>query len=532
MKLKGKLSYAGPIGPIGPTGPKGADGTGSAIGPTGANGAVGPTGPMGPTGPIGATGTPGLAGSIGPTGPIGLTGDTGPTGPTGADGAVGPTGPTGATGAVGPTGAKGDVAGIDRVNNTVIIGSLSSKGTQQFGNNNNAIISDVESNTIAQNINIANGKGGNLIITKSLSDSNITIGGNSSVICGELEDSRAQLSTINHSATAGITVASISTAGTVQNNGLGSVAIGNCVGGMIKATANGSCAIGVANGLAGNGTDNLTATGEASFAQGLGNTSSGIASVAHGKGTTASGDYSATFGRYTEASSSCQFIIGEYNESVSGNIMFAIGIGSQYGRSNAMTVDNAGNATFAGTVSPSGADYAEYFEWADGNTESEDRIGCLVALEGNKIKKANSTDEILGIISGSQSVAGDSAEMNWCNKYLKDEFDRIIYDEKIVHHDAIYDKDNVKVRDEYDETVRIPKINPDYNSELEYVPRSKRKEWGAVGLLGKIKVRYTGELSVGDYITAQNGIAIKSETKTNLRVLEIINDHIARILIK
>lgn len=505
MNLRGKLSYAGPMGPIGPTGPKGADGSGSAIGPTGANGAVGPTGS------------------------IGLTGATGPKG---ADGAVGPTGPMGATGAMGPTGAKGEVEGIDRVNNTVIIGKLSSQGTQQFGNNNNAIISDVESNTIAQNINIANGKGGNLIITKSLSDSNITIGGTSSVICGELEDSRKQLSTINHSATAGITVASISTAGTVQNNGLGSVAIGNCVGGMIKATADGSCAIGVANGLAGNLTDILSATGEASFAQGAGNMASGIASVAHGKGTTASGDYSATFGRYTEASSSCQFIIGEYNESVPGNIMFAIGMGSEYGRANAMTVDNAGNATFAGTVSPSGADYAEYFEWADGNTESEDRIGCLVALEGNKIKKANTTDEILGIISGSQSVAGDSAEMNWCNKYLKDEFDRIIYDEKTVHHDAIYDKDNVKVRDEYDETVRIPKLNPDYNSELEYIPRSKRKEWGAVGLLGKIKVRYTGELSVGDYITAQNGIAIKSETKTNLRVLEIINDHIARILIK
>lgn len=225
-----------------------------------------------------------------------------------------------------------------------------------------------------------------------------------------------------------------------------------------------------------------------------------------------------------------QTIIGSSNADTYANFVVAIGRdGNQF---NALTIDDAGNATFAGTVSPSGADYAEYFEWADGNTESEDRIGCLVALEGNKIKKANTTDEILGIISGSQSVAGDSAEMNWCNKYLKDEFDRIIYDEKIVHHDAIYDKDNVKVRDEYDETVRIPKINPDYNSELEYVPRSKRKEWGAVGLLGKIKARYTGELSVGDYITAQNGIAIKSETKTNLRVLEIINDHIARILIK
>lgn len=472
-------------------------------------------------------------------------------------GPMGPTGPMGVAGAVGPTGAKGDGAdfiftdgltetngtvswdlssNIGKENNTVIVGKLSTQGTKQFGDSNNFIISDVKDSTIKQNIDFTDvnaNKGGNLIITKSLSDSDLKMSGVSSIVCGTLEDSRKQLSNITHSATAGITVAHIMTAGTVINQGRGSMAIGDCIGGSINTSGYGSCAIGVANGLTGTGTNNLIASGQASFAQGIGNQAVGEASVAHGFATIAEGNYAATFGNHTRTIGDCQLAIGEYNDAYSPDLVFMIGNGSTYGNSNALIADYAGNLTLAGIVSPSGADYAEYFEWADGNTENEERIGYLVALVGDKIKKANSTDEILGIISGFQSVVGDSAEMNWCDKYLKDEFDRIIYENIVVHHNAVIDEEtNNIITPDWDENIHIPKLNPDYNSELEYVPRSKRKEWGAVGLLGKIKARYTGELSVGDYITAQDGIAIKSETKTNLRVLEINNDHIARILIK
>ena len=39
------------------------------------------------------------------------------------------------------------------------------------------------------------------------------------------------------------------------------------------------------------------------------------------------------------------------------------------------------------------ADYAEFFEWKDGNTSDEDRVGYSVILDGNKIVKATSSDE-------------------------------------------------------------------------------------------------------------------------------------------
>lgn len=65
-----------------------------------------------------------------------------------------------------------------------------------------------------------------------------------------------------------------------------------------------------------------------------------------------------------------------------------------------------------------------------------------------------------------------------------------------------------------------------------YIPRSKRPEWAPVGLLGKVLVRQDGTLTVGDYVKAINGIATKSDEKTNIRVLEVISKSIVKLLIK
>ena len=62
-------------------------------------------------------------------------------------------------------------------------------------------------------------------------------------------------------------------------------------------------------------------------------------------------------------------------------------------------------------MTPTGADYAEYFEFEDGNPTKEDRIGYLVELSGAKIKLANGTD-ILGAVSSTMGVIGDAEEMN------------------------------------------------------------------------------------------------------------------------
>jgi hypothetical protein len=112
-----------------------------------------------------------------------------------------------------------------------------------------------------------------------------------------------------------------------------------------------------------------------------------------------------------------------------------------------------------------GADYAEYFEWADGNPDNEDRRGFAVALSGSKIQKAVLGDTIIGVISGNPSVVGDAAWNKWAGKYQCDEFGSYVFD-----------VDGHRV------------LNPDYNPDAEYTPRSQRPEWGCVGLMGKLRI--------------------------------------------
>lgn len=201
-------------------------------------------------------------------------------------------------------------------------------------------------------------------------------------------------------------------------------------------------------------------------------------------------------------------------------------------RSNAFTVDWSGNGVFAGTVTPTGADYCEYFEWLDGNPDNEDRMGYLVSLDGKNIVMANG-DDILGITSGTKAVIGDSYEMNWEGKYVKDELGRCIYEDYDIEHPAIIDPETgEEIEPAWTEHIHTRKISPDYDPTRQYRPRSKRKEWYPVGLLGKLYVRDDGTCEVNGYIKADNGIATKSEDKTNMRVLERVNDHIIRVLVK
>lgn len=219
-------------------------------------------------------------------------------------------------------------------------------------------------------------------------------------------------------------------------------------------------------------------------------------------------------------------VCGSYNVASSNSgFIFVVGNGTSSSvRSNAFTVDTSGNVVAAGTVSPTGADYAEYFEFEDGNTNNEDRIGLLVELVNDKIRLANGTD-ILGAISGSKGVIGDAEEMNWHGKYERDEFGRCVYEE-------IRRVQNEGTEFEFVEVAKVKKISKDYDPNKTYIPRSDRPEWAPVGLLGKVLVRHDGTLSAGDYVKAINGIASKSDEKTNVRVLEVVSENVIRVLIR
>lgn len=230
-----------------------------------------------------------------------------------------------------------------------------------------------------------------------------------------------------------------------------------------------------------------------------------------------------------------QFVIGRNNiADVSGDeynytYSFIIGNGANRmddnARSNALTVDLTGNLAIAGTMSSAGADYAEFFEWKDGNPEAEDRVGYIVSLDGDKLILANEGDYILGVVSGTATVLGDNPEWNWAKRWVTDDFGRIQYEDKVIHHEA------ENGRPAWDETIKAPIVNPDYNPEQEYTKRADRPEWSAVGMMGKLYVRDDGTCQVNGFAKPINGVATASTSGT-MRVIERVSDNVIRVVIK
>ena len=218
-----------------------------------------------------------------------------------------------------------------------------------------------------------------------------------------------------------------------------------------------------------------------------------------------------------------QVALGKWNVA-DGNYTVVIGNGtSDSARANGLTINSAGNIVTQGTVSNGGADYAEYFEWLDGNPEDEDRIGYIVALEGNKIRLAQAGDDILGVVSGTATVLGDDAEWHWHGKYLRDDFGRV--QTKVIQ---LYGEDGKP-----EGYATVPVVNPEFDETQYYIPRSERCAWDVIGLMGKLYVRDDGSCRVGGYATvAADGLASFSAGRTNMRVMERISDSIVRVLLK
>jgi hypothetical protein len=137
-----------------------------------------------------------------------------------------------------------------------------------------------------------------------------------------------------------------------------------------------------------------------------------------------------------------------------------------------------GNAFADGSWSGGGADYAEYFEWSDGNPDADDRRGIAVVLDGDKIRPALAGEDPIGVISGNPSVVGDSAWNKWSGKYLRDEFGAYIQED----YEVVNDEGETVVQ-------QRRKLNPAYDPDVEYTSREERPEWDCVGLMGKLRLR-------------------------------------------
>jgi hypothetical protein len=203
-----------------------------------------------------------------------------------------------------------------------------------------------------------------------------------------------------------------------------------------------------------------------------------------------------------------------------------------------------GNAYADGTFNNNGADYAEYFESATGQTIP---VGSTVVLDGNKVRLAtasDSVDDVIGVVrpkepSKASMVVGNTAWNKWANKYLTDDFDRYImedhnvveWEEQILEKEAtsvveaVIDEEGneitpaipaqeavyktkqhsyeshsipkeivvpkdaiIKTHDEKGNKFQHYKLNPEWNSDSEYINRENREEWLIIGLIGQVKV--------------------------------------------
>ena len=293
---------------------------------------------------------------------------------------------------------------------------------------------------------------------------------------------------------------------------------------------------------------NTTASGNYSHAEGIGTTASGNYSHAEGNGTTASEQYShaegmstTAIGSYSHAagcyttSNYCQTVVGRYNVEKGSTSSYTTDSGYLIvgcGTSSSATA-NCFRATeskvYGKTYSSSGADYAEMFEWLDGNISNEDRIGKFVTLDGDKIKLATSQDDyILGVVSGNPSVIGDSHSDQWAYMFEQDIFGRPIY-ETVTIPEEKDDDGNIIVEEHTEEQLKVSK---QYDNTQPYIARDKRKEWVAVGLLGKLICIDDGTAEINGYVSPnENSIATHSEEKTKYRVMKRIDETHIQIMI-
>lgn len=279
--------------------------------------------------------------------------------------------------------------------------------------------------------------------------------------------------------------------------------------------------------------------------EGYSNTVKGNSSHVQGKNNLADGVSTHCGGENNKARTYCETVFGCYNSyqeypnqtsKIETNPILALGNGSsEDSRNNAFEVLFDGSVRADGGFNSPSADYAEMFEWYDGNTMNEDRVGRFVSLKENKIVLSKNGDLPVGIVSASPSVIGDNP-MRWRGKYLDDEWGRPVYEDvKVTYYDteSFTDENGDTVTNTVEKTRvdRVRNINPDYVPEQEYVPRSNRKEWASIGLIGKLLVRHDGTLFAGGMCKpSENGIATNSET--GYYVMEVRSNNIAMILFK
>jgi hypothetical protein len=284
---------------------------------------------------------------------------------------------------------------------------------------------------------------------------------------------------------------------------------------------------------------------------GIGNGATGTAAnVGGGNGNSAASTYAAVPGgrgckaNHTHSVAMCGGSLTRANFDV---VIGATNTGASSTANNTIRLQGTGgNIKIDGAVTSPEADYAEFFEWANGNPSDKDHVGQFVSLVAGKIVLDGSN--IIGIISGTPAIIGNGAPNHWHKMYLRDKhkrqikvsYDLIEWVDEWGDEQYIYDDLAGNLYNEYPQPtsvngilstktpignvkrtkIKTPKINPDFDISQEYIPREDRKEWDIVGLLGQLVVN-TSEPITGTHIDVlSNGDVVNGSTYQVIEVLD------------
>lgn len=141
-----------------------------------------------------------------------------------------------------------------------------------------------------------------------------------------------------------------------------------------------------------------------------------------------------------------------------------------------------------------------------------------------------------------------NSDPEWQGAFLKDVFgDYIIkhYRKEVMEsvledvEETYIDEDGKEVVHMIPRTVEKPviqeydfyEVNPNYDPDRPYIPRSDRPEWDAVGMLGVLAVRDDGTCQVNGYCNVSDeGIATASDT--GWRVIARVTENIVKVVFR
>lgn len=212
-----------------------------------------------------------------------------------------------------------------------------------------------------------------------------------------------------------------------------------------------------------------------------------------------------------------QTIVNSRGVKTEDNYMFAMGYGTdgaKYENTKFQIKGTTGTVKAKGTIT-AGNDFGDYAEYFESQSGQEIPNGYMVTLDGRYVRKANSNDIPIGVISGTAGVILGDAMFHHKDKFLKDEFGVTLTQTETKEWQD--DEGNW-----YSEEVEVPILNPDWEeSDGEYLDRASRPEWVVCALMGQVFTRIDSTVSENDYIKPNKGIGTKDNNNGYYRVLEI-----------